>query len=183
MGEAGEREFMKTAETNVREQIQDLLAEGSTGAVHRERTAFDELAGPFGNSLVLFGAGGIGRKTLAGLRKLGIEPLAFADNNPKLWEQPLQGVQVMSPREASARYGKTAAFVVTIWCGEGWDRMRDRVRFLRDLGCEHVLTFGPLYWKYPEVFLPHYAAAPAHQVHEQADAVLQAVALWDDEAS
>jgi FkbM family methyltransferase len=61
--------------------------------------------------------------------------------------------------------------------------MRDRVRFLRDLGCEHVLTFGPLYWKYPEVFLPHYAAAPAHQVHEQADAVLQAVALWDDEAS
>jgi FkbM family methyltransferase len=174
---------MRTSETNIREQIQDLLREGAGAATARERTTFDELAGPFGKSLVLFGAGGIGRKTLAGLRKLGIEPLAFADNNPKLWEQPLKGVQVMSPQEACARYGKSAVFVVTIWCGEGWDRMRDRVRFLRDLGCEHVLTFGPLYWKYPEVFLPHYAAAPAHEVHEQAEAVLQAAELWADEAS
>ena len=177
------RENMNTVETRVREQIQEYLGEGAAGAVHREETTFDELAGPFGSSLVLFGAGGIGRKTLAGLRKLGIEPLAFADNNRALWGKPVNGLQVMSPQVASARYATTAAFVVTIWCGEGWDRMRDRVRFLRDLGCKHVLTFGPLYWKYPAVFLPHYAAAPAHQVHEQADEVLQAAELWDDEAS
>jgi len=174
---------MNTAQTTIHAQLQALLSEGPSGAKERERTAFDDQAGPFTNSLVLFGAGGIGRKTLAGLRKLGIEPLAFADNNPKLWEQPLQGVPVLPPQEACARYGKTAAFVVTIWCGEGWDRMRDRVRFLRDLGCERVLTFGPLYWKYPEIFLPHYAAAPAHEVHEQAEAVLQASELWADAAS
>jgi FkbM family methyltransferase len=174
---------MKSTETSIREQIQNLLSEGVDGARERERTTFDEQAGPFGNSLVLFGAGGIGRKTLAGLRKLGIEPLAFADNNPKLWEERLQGVQVMSPQEACARYSKTASFVVTVWCGEGWDRMNDRVRFLRGLGCERVLTFGSLYWKYPEIFLPHYAAASAHKVHEQAEAVLQAAELWEDEAS
>ena len=104
---------MRTSETNIREQIQDLLREGAGAATARERTTFDELAGPFGKSLVLFGAGGIGRKTLAGLRKLGIEPLAFADNNPKLWDRPLNGVPVMSPQEACARYGKSAAFVVT----------------------------------------------------------------------
>ncbi len=174
---------MKTAETSIHEQIQDLLREGVGGARERERTAFDEQVGPFGNSLVLFGAGGIGRKTVAGLQKLGIEPLAFADNNPKLWGQRLQGVEVMSPQEACSRYAKTAAFVVTIWCGEGWDRMRDRVRFLRDLGGEYVVSFGPLYWKNPGIFLPHYAAAPAHEVHEQADAVLQVAELWDDAAS
>jgi FkbM family methyltransferase len=174
---------MKTAETNIHEGIQDLLREGVAGAIERERATFDKQVGPFGNSLVLFGAGGIGRRTLVGLRKIGIEPLAFADNNPALWATQINGLRVMSPQEAYTLYGKRAAFVVTIWCGEGWDRMRDRVRFLRDLGCKRVLTFGPLYWKYPEIFLPHYAAAPAHKVHEQAGDVLEAAVLWDDEPS
>jgi FkbM family methyltransferase len=168
---------------SIQEQICDLLREGAAGAKERERTTFDRLAGPYGQSLVLFGAGGIGRKTLAGLRKLGIEPLAFADNNSKLWEKPLHGVPVLSPKEAAAQYGKTATFVVTIWTGEGWDRMGDRVRFLRELGCERVVTFGPLYWKYASTFLPHYAAAPAHELHEQSTAVLDAAGLWEDDAS
>ena len=172
-----------TTSTGLRHQLGQLFTEGVPGAIHREMTSFDELAGAFGNSLVLFGAGNLGRRTLTGLRKLGIEPLAFAENNPKLWAQTLNGVPVMSAQEAAARYGKSAAFVVTIWSGEGWDRMRDRVRSLRDLGCEYVLTFGPLYWKYPDVFLPHYAAAPAHQVHEQAETVLEAAELWADEDS
>lgn len=174
---------MNTTGINIDEQIQELLHEGAAGATLREKTTFDELAGLLGKSLVLFGAGGIGRKTLAGLRKLGIEPLAFTDNRSELWEQPLNGVPVLPPAEAAARYGKSAVFVVTIWCGEGWDRMRDRVRFLRELGCEHVCTFGPLYWKYADTFLPHYAAAPAHEVHEQAGAVLHAAGLWEDAAS
>src|SRR5439155_21742216 len=113
---------------------------------------------PFGRSLVLFGAGGISRKTLAGLRKLGIEPLLFADNNQALWDKQVDGISVVSPKEACRRHGRTAAFVVTIWRGEGQDRMKDRLGLLRDLGCERVVTFGPLFWKYPEVFLPHYAA-------------------------
>jgi FkbM family methyltransferase len=164
-------------------EIQELLSEGREGAVARERTEFDRLAGGLGDSLVLFGAGGIGRKTLHGLHRLGIEPLAFADNNPKLWDQPMLGVPVLPPKEAAARYGGSAAFVVTIWTGEGWDRMGHRVSALRQFGCERVMTFGPLYWKYPEVYLPHYAVSPAHEVHEQADAVLEASGLWSDDAS
>jgi FkbM family methyltransferase len=174
---------MTIAVPALHQQIEELLQEGAAGARERERSEFDRLAGPFARSPVLFGAGGIGRKTLAGLRTLGIEPLAFADNNQALWGKSMQGIPVLSPQEAAARYGKSAVFVVTIWCGEGWDRMRDRLRSLRDLGCAHVSTFGPLFWKYPEVFLPHYAAAPAHQVHEQAQAVLEAADLWADEAS
>jgi FkbM family methyltransferase len=172
-----------TAQTRIRDQLRELFTEGFAGAIHRERTSFDKLAGAFGKSLVLFGAGNLGRKTLTGLRKLGIEPLAFADNNFNLWAQTLNGVPVMSPQEAAARFGKSAVFVVTVWSGEGPDRMRDRVRSLRDLGCDHVLTFGALYWKYPDAFLPHYAAAPAHEVHEQAESVLEAAELWADDAS
>lgn len=89
----------------------------------------------------------------------------------------------MSPREAVERFGDSAAFVVTIWRGEGPERTGDRVRFLQELGCRRVSTFGPLYWKYPEIFLPHYAAAPAHLVHHRASEVLEAALLWDDAAS
>jgi FkbM family methyltransferase len=169
--------------TNIQEEIQKLLREGVSGAKHREETTFDDLAGPCANSIVLFGAGGIGRKTLAGLRKLGIEPLAFADNNSKLWEEPLKGIPVLPPKEAAAQFGKTAVFVVTIWTGEGWDRMGDRVRSLQELGCERVVSFGPLYWRFASTFLPHYAAAPAHEVHQRAEDVLDAAGLWADDAS
>jgi FkbM family methyltransferase len=174
---------MRTTETTVAQDIELLLSEGRDGAIARERNTFDETVGPFGRSLVLFGAGGIGKKTLAGLRKLGIEPVAFADNNPALWEKPLFGVPVLSPKEAAARFGRTAAFVVTIWCGEGRDRMRQRTAFLRELGCDRVTSFGPLYWKFSEVFLPHYAAAPAHEVHEQSATVIETAGVWEDEAS
>lgn len=164
-------------------EIQELLSEGRDAACERERTTFDALTAPYGHSLVLFGAGGLGRKTLRGLRQIGIEPLAFADNNPVLWEKPMVGVPVMSPQVAAARYGKTAAFVVTTWAGEGRDRMRDRVQFLRHLGCRCVTTFGPLFWKYPDIFLPHYAMSPAHEVWDQQEAVLDAAGLWSDDAS
>jgi FkbM family methyltransferase len=174
---------MKIIETSVQEEIQELMSEGRAGAVARERRTFDEIVGPRGRSLVLFGAGNLGRRTLNGLRQLGIEPLAFADNNPALWDKPLLNIPVLSPHAAVAKYGKDAAFVVTIWCGEGHDRMGERIQSLRALGCDSVVSFGPLFWKYPEIFLPHYAAAPAHWVHEQAGAVLDAAGLWADEAS
>lgn len=167
----------------LQDRIRQLLLEGMDGAVEREKNEFDRFAGPFATSLVLFGCGTIGRKTAAGLQSLGIEPLAFADNNSALWGKQINGVPVMSPQEAYRRFGETAAFVVTIWRGEGPERMRDRVAFLRGLGCKHVSTFGPLYWKYPKVFLPHFGAAPAHQVHQRADEVLEAALLWEDEAS
>jgi FkbM family methyltransferase len=174
---------MLVSETAFRQQMQNLLSEGVAAASQREKTQFDQITGSYSRSLVLFGAGGIGRKTLAGLRRVGIEPLLFTDNNPALWNKPIDGVNVVSPQEACKRYGQTAAFVITIWCGEGHDRMKDRVELLRHLGCERITTFGPLFWKYPEVFLPHYAAAPAHEVHEQAHAAIEAAALWGDDAS
>src|SRR5947207_418318 len=73
------------SKAELRNQIQNVLREGAAGARVRESTSFDESAGPFARNLVLLGAGGLGRRTLAGLRKVGIEPLAFAENNAALW--------------------------------------------------------------------------------------------------
>lgn len=43
--------------------------------------------------------------------------------------------------------------------------------------------FRPLYWKYPETFLPHYSADLPHKVLEEADQVLAAFDLLADDAS
>jgi FkbM family methyltransferase len=163
--------------------LDDLFAEGETGARGRENTAYDLAAGLEKKPLVLFGAGQLGRITLAGLRRLGAEPIAFTDNNPLLWNTKVDGVLVLSPREAAQLHGDRAIFIVTIWRGKSADRMPEREATLRSIGCRHVITFQPLFWKHPEIFLPHYAVDLPHRVHERTDDVRRAGHLWEDDAS
>ena len=99
--------------------LRSLLAEGVEGARRRESTRFDELAGSNTKELVLFGAGNLGRRTLAGLRTIGIEPLCFIDNDEAKWGRNLNGLLVLSPKEGVKLYGSRATFVVTIWYGGG----------------------------------------------------------------
>jgi FkbM family methyltransferase len=62
--------------------------------------------------------------------------------------------------------------------------MRGRERKLRELGCARVTSFGPLFWKYPEIFLPDMPALDLpHKVHEQAAAVRQGFAALADDRS
>ncbi len=130
-----------------------------------------------------FGAGGLGRKTLAGLREVGVEPLAFADNNPALWGGEVDGLPVLSPRDAAHKYGRQAAFVITIWRGESDDVMGQRRQQLLDLDCVTVVTFAPLFWKYADVFVPYYAFDQPHVAAAQADAIHAAFSLFADDAS
>jgi FkbM family methyltransferase len=163
--------------------LDDLFAEGEAQAKSRERSVFELKAGASKDLIVLFGAGRVGRKTLAGLRKAGIEPLAFADNDARLWNTSVEGVDVLSPEEAARRHGDRATFVITIWRGEATDRMAEREAQLRSLGCRYVVTFPPLFWKHATVFLPHYAVDLPHKVHQQADDVRRAGRLLSDDAS
>jgi len=171
------------SEPSLGAQLDQILDQDIGSVMQRERLAFDELTAPLTGSLVLFGAGNLGRKTLAGLRRVGIEPLAFTDNNSQLWNTSVDGLNVLPPREAAQRFGQDAAFVVTIWKGEATDRMHERMQQLHDLRCSRIVPFGPLFWKYSDVFLPHYAFDLPHKVYEQADAVRKAFSLWADDAS
>jgi FkbM family methyltransferase len=173
---------MKANDMN--EALEDLLAESVGAAIEREQTEFDRLAGLFSGSIVLFGAAKMGRKALAGLRKAGIEPLAFSDNNPGAWGQSIDGLAVLSPSDAARRYGGSAVFVIAIWGRGSVDPMRGREKKLRELGCARVTSFGPLFWKYPEVFLPDIPALDLpHRVHEQAAAVRQGFAALAENRS
>ena len=168
--------------TSAREELEALLAEGIDAAIQRETDSFDQLA-PFGTLFVLFGAGRLGRRVLAGLRGYGIEPLAFCDNDQRLWGTAVDGLLVLSPENAVRDFGDDASFVVTVWGALGKDRMRDRLAQLRALGCRNALPFLPLAWKYPAGVLPHYGADLPRHVHEAADDVRAAFDLWSDDAS
>jgi FkbM family methyltransferase len=166
----------------VKRELEAILSEDVDEVKRRERAAFD-LAGGRADELVLFGAGGLGRRTLAGLRHSGVEPLAFADNSPGRIGTTIDGIPVLGAADAAQKYGDRGTFVVTIWGALPKDRMQDRVAQLVSLGCKNVLTFGQLYWKYPDFLLPHYGADLPHLVTEQRESVLAAANLWADEAS
>jgi FkbM family methyltransferase len=168
-------------ESTLVSQLETLLSESVREATVREATAFDEAVPP-GIPIVLFGAGNLGKRALHGLNSLGTPPVAFADNNNHLWGTTIEGIPVLAPTEAVARF-PTAAFIVTIWTGEGWDRMGQRCAQLQVLGCSCVIPFGLLFWKHPDIFLPHYAMDLPHRVLEDAETVRTVFDLWEDENS
>jgi FkbM family methyltransferase len=132
---------------------------------------------------VLIGAGGLGRRTLAGLRTVGRPPVAFVDNNPRNWHTTIDGVEVLPPEEAVARWGETGTFVVTIWRAGGPHRFEHTRRQFEGLGCRRVVSFALLYWKHAEALLPFYAQELPHRVLEDGVAVRGAYALLADERS
>jgi FkbM family methyltransferase len=164
-------------------EIDSLLCEGIPAAMDRERCAFDIASMPFGQKIVLHGAGRFGRLILSGLRKLRIEPLAFTDNNPLLHGKSVESVPVISPSEGAEKFGRNSAFIVTIWNSAASDRMRDRIAQLTELGCERVVPAGLLCWKYPDIFLPYYPLDLPHKALLEKDNARAAFELFADDAS
>ena len=168
---------------NFSDELQELLSENISSIQLRERSTFDQLASPFEKSLLLVGAGGLGRRTLTGLRKLGIEPLAFTDNNSQLWNTNLDGLKVLNPQEAVQRFGQKASFVVTIWSDTVGHPLAQIQRQFHGYGPVKVVSFAFLYWKYKETFLPYFGLDLPHLIHNQFENVRSAARLWADDAS
>ena len=163
------------------QELERLLAESVEAARRREQQAFDRAAAPCGDRLVLFGAGNRGRQVLRQLRVAGIEPVAFSDNNPKLWGQDVEGITVLSPEQAAREWGARAAFVVTVW-SEVLDCAGPR-RQLRELGCQRVVPLPLLVWKSPEQMLGGMFFGLPHRVLAEADQIRVAFELFREPAS
>jgi FkbM family methyltransferase len=131
-----------------------------------------------GPSFVLFGVRSWPAKhAVAGLRRLGIEPIAFADNDPTLWHTRVDGVQILPPEEAVALFGKKAAFVITIYNGSS---VREQ---LHQMNCPKVVSFEMLFHRFPETFLPYLGLDVPSGIFKQASDVRRALALWADDLS
>ncbi|HEY9075041.1 MAG TPA: FkbM family methyltransferase [Anaerolineaceae bacterium] len=168
---------------NLQEEINTLLKEDVSSVQAFERSAFDQLAAPYENNIVLFGAGGLGKRTLGGLRKVGIEPIAFTDNNPSSWGTMIDHVPVIEPGEAVRRYGKNSTFVLTILNDIIGHPRAAISRQLKAMGSVNLVSFAFLYWKYPQIFLPYYSLDLPHKLTLQRDQILAASNLWFDEES
>jgi FkbM family methyltransferase len=148
-----------------------------------ERTLFDKLAGGPDSDLVLFGAGNLGRRTLAGLRRVSVEPLAFVDNDPSLHGTLVDGLPVLAPNDAAAHYGESAVVVVTIWTPLGRLAYPGVAAQMRTLGCSRTVPFAPLFWKHQEEFLPNFCLDAPHLLYAHADAVKAGYRILVDDIS
>jgi FkbM family methyltransferase len=162
----------------------DALLDTDLAAVRlRECSYYDQLSGGHGARMVLFGAGGLGREILRGLRALGQEPLAFTDNNRRLWGRQVDELAVLSPEEAGRRFGRDASFVVTVFTpgpGNVFPAIRSQ---LQALGCRSVVPFAAVAWKHPDRFLPNYCIDLPHKFLPEASAIRQAFWLLADDLS
>jgi FkbM family methyltransferase len=159
----------------------ELLSETVDAARRRETTAFDGLEADAGGKIVLFGAGRLGRKVLAALRRQGIEPLSFADNDPKLQGTKVDGVSVLLPLTAAQRWRDEAMFVVATFLPSGGGILA-RLRELQGLGCQKVTSYLPLGWKCNGV-LPHFAADLPSRLLGHSRELEGAGELWSDDIS
>lgn len=165
------------------QRLELLLEEEITHAQSRAQTSYELATGRLGNNIILFGAGRFGRMVNRKLQGLQIQPIAFTDNNPALWGNTIDGVEVIAPRDAASELGQQATFLVCIWNGEAQDRMADRVRQLKSLGCEVVIPFGPLFLKHHDAFLPHFCLDRPDKVLAQRNRIQAAMRLWSDDDS
>jgi len=161
--------------------LSELLREPINSVIERQEHALDLLLSEQSNRVVLFGAGNLGRRLLAELRGIGIEPLAFCDNNRARWGTSLEGCPILSPAEAARRYGSNSLFIVTIWNPAHW--YVETLEQLRTLRCQHISSYSPAYWRFAKTFLPFLLNDHPHKVYEEAENVLAAEQLWRDETS
>lgn len=161
-------------------ELNGLLSESVEDARTRESTAFDRFAGDRSSRIVLFGAGGLGRRTLAGLERAGIRPLALADNNTALWGTEIGGIAVLSPEDAAQQYASSAVFVISIWGADSPHRYEHSFEQLRLLGCDRISPIAWLSWRHPAQLLPHYALDLPSKVIAESQAVEDCLALLRD---
>jgi FkbM family methyltransferase len=162
--------------------LREILTESISAVRERETSALDQLLLAHQNRVVIFGCGGLGRKAIEKLQELGVQPLALCDNNELLWGTAIQGIAVFSVQQAAAQFGRDALFLIAVWNPRHW--YGETELRLKSAGAKFITSYAPLFWRFPENFLPVYLlnALPS-KVYEVRDAVLEAENLWADDDS
>jgi FkbM family methyltransferase len=153
------------------EALESLLALDPDAVVAEQRGLWDRVTGAKGARIVLFGAGRLGHYTVGGLAKVGIRPLAIADNARHLWDTHVAGIPVLSPDVAAARYRDGAAFVITTY-----NTSQPRQQ-LAALGVTTVVPHAWLFAHHPDALLPHGCLEHPRAIFEQAAQVRLGFAL------
>jgi FkbM family methyltransferase len=154
--------------------LAEIASETAKTRAERWQGMFDRLGGSSASRLVLFGAGPFGQWALSRLRKAGVEPACFSDNNQAIWGSRVDGIEVLSPSDVLRRFGHTACFVVTIYNGNAARKQ------LREIGCKHVLPAPLLFWKHPDEFTPDHGINTPDRLVDDLEQIRQCFALLSD---
>jgi FkbM family methyltransferase len=163
--------------THLETILQRILSEPPARARARQERTFAEFAGDNEQRIILHGAGPLGRLVLEGLENVGLRPIAFTDNNPRLWNTEIGGISVLPPSIASERYRDSACFVITVYNGASARQQ------LKQLGCKNVAPFAALFWNYPQVFTPSFGIDLPHKLPQFAEEIRSCYEILADEKS
>jgi FkbM family methyltransferase len=93
----------------------DALLSGDWEAEYVRRVAEIRRRIEARRTVLLFGAGYLGRHVLEELKDSCFEPVAFVDNDPERWGSSVGGLLVVSPAEALTRYDDEALWLITVY--------------------------------------------------------------------
>jgi FkbM family methyltransferase len=160
-----------------RDELSRLLASDPGEVIARGGARFGEVAGPFADRIVLFGVGEVGQLAIRRLRRAGIEPLAAIDNDPAWWGSRVDGVEVMSPDDATRRFAAAAVAVATLF------NPAPVMAQLVAAGWPRVAPWSWLAWHHHEHFLPYFGLdLPRELLAAKADVEWLYDRLADDES-
>ena len=163
--------------------LRAMLDEQPEDARRREGRLLAELMAQPDAPIVLYGAGGLGRRTQYLLRGVGREVTAFIDNDAARWGTFVDGVPVLSPEEATTRFARSGLVIVTIWRAEGGHDLLVTRDDLLSRGWGRVESFIPLFWGIGSDALPYITIDMPTKVLNAKVAVIAAAELWSDERS
>lgn len=123
--------------------LERVLAElgPAEGLRPRESGTFDRAADG-ATEAVIFGGGALGRILLAAARASGVRVAAFADNKTALRGTVVDGLPVLAPADAVARFNERAYFLIGVFNSAA------PMRQLRELGARRVVPYPAFYWKF-----------------------------------
>jgi FkbM family methyltransferase len=147
----------------------------------RQQNAFDAIAGGR-RKIVIFGAGRLGRSVCQGLLGTDLEPVAFVDNNPRVWGTEVQQLPVLSPQDAARKHSEDACFVASIWHPSNSVLMPALLAQIRALGC-CAIPFPLLFWRQAGTFLPYFFWDLPTNLLQHGNEIVDAFEMLSDECS
>lgn len=162
--------------------LDEILTESIEDVRRRETSTLQSLLNSSGNRCVVFGCGGLGHRAVEKLIAIGIRPIALCDNNASLWGRKIRGIPVISVTEAAAQFGRDALFLIAVWNPHHW--YGETAQRLRSAGVGLITSYLPLFWRFPDDFLPVLLLNDLpSKVYEAKQAVVAAEQFWADELS
>lgn len=150
----------------LRKNIENLLSEDPIQATMRTVNYFDSRV-PDLNKIALFGAGNIGRMTLAKMRQAGVEPLVFIDETPSKIDTFIDDLEIIGLETAYQRYGSDLTAIITI-LNPNHNYIATERMFKEKFGMK-TISFLACAWKFSDSFDSLQFMVPPSLVLKQAE--------------